>query len=217
PACLARSAGYVTGLLLDSGVLRSGSGTCVAAFHRDGEVGGQRRDGADGGPHRQEYGADDSQRQRDLDENLAVVVLDGDAPDVALVHEFAHLGQHGLSRDPELLGAASPGLGARFGCRARAGRGAGRSTGGGVAHSRVAVHVVRHLILLPGPAAAARPRWPGRSWQWCQLLGSAGWTPRDPNVLSGSGDFIGRTMEALRQEMERQLERTVVLRQTRWV
>src|SRR5690606_22058766 len=99
------------------------------AFHRDGEVRDQGGDRADGGPHGQQHGADDADRQRDLHERAAIVVLDADAPHVAFAHQFLDLADDRFTGDLELLGegaplalpglAPAPGAGLLAGFRAR--------------------------------------------------------------------------------------------------
>src|SRR5690554_2950765 len=102
------------GRLVRGGSGRGGVGGLAGAvghlLHADGEVGYERGDGADGGPYGQEHGTDHADDERDLDEDLALVVLDGDAADVALAHELLHLAHYRLAGDSELLGDGTAGL-----------------------------------------------------------------------------------------------------------
>src|SRR5690606_26086120 len=115
-------------------------------------------------PHGQQHGADDADRQRDLHERAAIVVLDADAPHVAFAHQFLDLADDRFTGDLELLGAgaplALPGLAPRAGLLAgfRA-RLAGGCVVVGVALRVVAI--VRHVLPPEGCEAlhGALARW----------------------------------------------------------
>src|SRR5688572_2430504 len=70
----------------------------------------QRGDRADGCELRREQRADHADRQRDVDEHAAVVVLDDDAADVALANDLLDLRQQRVAAELELFGTGS-GLG----------------------------------------------------------------------------------------------------------
>jgi len=72
-------------------------------FDDDGAIRYQGRKRADGSPHRQEQCADHAPGEWDLDQVFAFLIPDGDAADVALMHQLFHFGDQLITVDLILL------------------------------------------------------------------------------------------------------------------
>ena len=65
----------------------------------------QRRNRAEGGQLRHEKRADHADRERNVNQRLALFVLDDDATNVALVYQFLYFGDQHVAAHLELFGS----------------------------------------------------------------------------------------------------------------